>query len=55
LNRAHTLEIARLVTDWRGQGPIDVPGISVTREGALLVFTARAHDQADAELRPDIP
>jgi tRNA(Ile)-lysidine synthase len=45
LNRAHTLEIARLVTDWRGQGPIDVPGISVRREGALLVFTARASDE----------
>ncbi|ONI61344.1 tRNA lysidine(34) synthetase TilS [Leifsonia sp. ALI-44-B] len=55
LNRAHTLEIARLVTDWRGQGPIDVPGISVAREGALLVFTARAHDEAEAELRADIP
>jgi tRNA(Ile)-lysidine synthase len=63
LNRAHTLEIARLVTDWRGQGPIDVPGISVRREGALLVFTARAddqahdgaHDKAGAELHADTP
>jgi tRNA(Ile)-lysidine synthase len=41
LSRAHTVAIAALVTDWRGQGPIDVPGIVVTREGSLLVFTAR--------------
>ncbi|HEV7848418.1 MAG TPA: tRNA lysidine(34) synthetase TilS [Mycetocola sp.] len=41
LDRGHTLEVARLVTDWRGQGPIDVPGIRVSRQGALLVFTAR--------------
>jgi tRNA(Ile)-lysidine synthase len=41
LDRGHTLEVARLVTDWRGQGPIDVPGIRVSRSGGLLVFTAR--------------
>jgi tRNA(Ile)-lysidine synthase len=41
LDRGHTLEVARLVTDWHGQGPIDVPGIRVSRQGALLVFTAR--------------
>ncbi|MET0888034.1 MAG: tRNA(Ile)-lysidine synthetase, partial [Mycetocola sp.] len=41
LDRGHTLEVARLVTDWRGQGPIDVPGIRVSRQGPLLVFTAR--------------
>ncbi|UCR88497.1 tRNA lysidine(34) synthetase TilS [Mycetocola spongiae] len=40
LERSHTLEIAGLVTRWRGQGPIDVPGIRVHREGGLLVFTA---------------
>ncbi|MET4637713.1 tRNA lysidine(34) synthetase TilS [Mycetocola sp. 2940] len=41
LDRNHTLEIARLVTDWHGQGPIDVPGIRVRREGGLIVFSAR--------------
>lgn len=41
LDRNHTLEIARLVTDWHGQGPIDVPGIRVRRQGGLIVFTAR--------------
>ncbi|WP_243695020.1 tRNA lysidine(34) synthetase TilS [Labedella populi] len=40
LTRAHTLAIAALVTDWRGQGPIDVPGIRVSRNGGRLVFTA---------------
>ncbi len=41
LDRGHTLEIARLATDWHGQGPIDVPGIRVSRDAGLIVFTAR--------------
>ena len=41
LTREHTLRIAGLVTDWRGQGPIDVPGITVRRTGARLVFETR--------------
>jgi tRNA(Ile)-lysidine synthase len=41
LSRAHTLEVARLVTDWRGQGPLDLPGLTVSREGGLIVFRAR--------------
>ncbi|MFZ2963656.1 MAG: tRNA lysidine(34) synthetase TilS, partial [Rhodoglobus sp.] len=41
LSRAHTLEVARLVTDWHGQGPVDVPGIRVERHGALLLFSAK--------------
>ena len=40
LSRAHTLEVARLVTDWHGQGALDLPGIRVERQGSLLVFTA---------------
>ncbi|MBK0417779.1 tRNA lysidine(34) synthetase TilS [Leucobacter sp. CSA1] len=40
LSREHTLAISALVTDWRGQGPIHVPGISVARSGGLIVFTA---------------
>ncbi len=40
LSRAHTLAIAALVTAWRGQGPIDVPGISVSRRDDRIVFTA---------------
>jgi tRNA(Ile)-lysidine synthase len=44
LSRAHTLEIARLVTDWHGQGPIDVPGIAVARAGGRIEFRAREKD-----------
>jgi tRNA(Ile)-lysidine synthase len=40
LSRTHTLEVARLVTDWHGQGVLDLPGITVKREGHLLVFSA---------------
>jgi len=41
LSRTQTLEVARLVTDWSGQGPIDLPGCSATRQGGQIVFTAR--------------
>ncbi|MBN9176676.1 MAG: tRNA lysidine(34) synthetase TilS [Microbacterium sp.] len=40
LTRSQTLEVARLVTDWRGQGPIDLPGCRAQRIGARLAFTA---------------
>ncbi len=40
LSRTQTLEVARLVTDWHGQGALDLPGITVKREGHLLVFSA---------------
>lgn len=46
LSRVHTLEIARLVTDWHGQGPVDVPGVEVTRAGGRIEFRAR-ETQAD--------
>ncbi|MFE6965694.1 tRNA lysidine(34) synthetase TilS [Agromyces sp. NPDC057679] len=40
LSRTQTLEVARLVTEWHGQGPIDLPGGAlVTRAGAHLVFS----------------
>ncbi len=42
LSRAHTLAIAALVTEWRGQGPVDVPGIRVTRNGGRLHFASSA-------------
>jgi tRNA(Ile)-lysidine synthase len=41
LSRAHTLEVARLVTDWHGQGALDLPGVRVERRGTLLTFSAR--------------
>jgi tRNA(Ile)-lysidine synthase len=40
LSRVQTLEVARLVTDWRGQGPIDLPGgARATRAGRHVVFS----------------
>ncbi|MFM9919143.1 tRNA lysidine(34) synthetase TilS [Lacisediminihabitans sp. H27-G8] len=38
LSRSQTLEVSRLVTDWRGQSAIDLPGISAERVGGLLHF-----------------
>ncbi|AVL96169.1 tRNA lysidine(34) synthetase TilS [Microbacterium paraoxydans] len=40
LSRAQTIEVARLVTDWSGQGPIDLPGCAAVRQGGRIVFTA---------------
>jgi tRNA(Ile)-lysidine synthase len=40
LSRQQTLEVARLVTDWHGQKPLDLPGVRVERQGGLLIFTA---------------
>lgn len=42
LSRAHTIEVARLVTDWHGQGPLDLPGVRVERQAGLLLFSARS-------------
>lgn len=41
LTRAQTLEVARLITNWRGQGPIDLPGCRAARVGSLVVFSAQ--------------
>lgn len=40
LSRAHTLAAARLATDWHGQGPVDLPGVTVLRRDGLLCFEA---------------
>ncbi|SIN91436.1 tRNA lysidine(34) synthetase TilS [Agromyces cerinus] len=40
LSRSQTLEVARLVTDWHGQGPIDLPGgVLATRAGRHVVLS----------------
>ncbi len=41
LTRAQTVEVARLVTYWSGQGPIDLPGCTAARVGGRIVFAAR--------------
>jgi tRNA(Ile)-lysidine synthase len=40
LSRAQTLEVARLVIDWHGQKPLDLPGVKVERRAGLIVFAA---------------
>ncbi len=41
LSRVQTVEVARLATDWTGQGPIDLPGCTARRTGGRIVFRAR--------------
>ncbi|WIE65049.1 tRNA lysidine(34) synthetase TilS [Curtobacterium sp. MCLR17_036] len=40
LSRVQTLEVCRLVTDWSGQGPIDLPGVRAARIGDRIAFSA---------------
>ncbi|GAA3600217.1 tRNA lysidine(34) synthetase TilS [Klugiella xanthotipulae] len=40
LSRTHTLAVAALVTHWRGQKAVDLPGIRVVRDAGWLVFSA---------------
>ncbi len=40
LSRAHTLAVARLITDWHGQGALSLPGIRVVRQSGLLMFSS---------------
>ncbi|GAB3122167.1 tRNA lysidine(34) synthetase TilS [Glaciibacter psychrotolerans] len=40
LARVHTLAVLRLVTDWHGQGTLDLPGVRVERQDGMLVFSA---------------
>ena len=41
LTRGHTLAVTALVTDWHGQGAIDLPGCRAARTGDRIVFSAR--------------
>ena len=47
LTRGQTLEVARLVTDWSGQGPIDLPGCRARRVGGRIEFTSQSAPTAD--------
>ena len=41
LSYDHTDRVMALVSDWHGQGPIDIPGASVVREGDCLRIVPR--------------
>ncbi|MGW9112240.1 tRNA lysidine(34) synthetase TilS [Microbacterium sp. NPDC055683] len=49
LTRRQTLEVARLVSDWRGQGPLDLPGFTAARTAGLVSLVARAGDTPSAD------
>jgi tRNA(Ile)-lysidine synthase len=49
LSRTHTLEVAKLVTDWHGQGPVHLPGVIVVRRDGLLCFQASGVDSPQAD------
>ncbi|GAA4774838.1 tRNA lysidine(34) synthetase TilS [Microbacterium gilvum] len=49
LTRRQTLEVARLVSDWRGQGPLDLPGFTAARTAGLVSLVARADDTPSAD------
>lgn len=40
ISRTQTLEVARLVTDWHGQGSLDLPGLRVERRGGRIHFVS---------------
>ncbi|WP_258369815.1 MULTISPECIES: tRNA lysidine(34) synthetase TilS [unclassified Curtobacterium] len=52
LSRLQTLEVCRLVTDWSGQGPIDLPGVRVRREGDRLLFASTTSGPVSGSGRP---
>nr|WP_225751780.1 tRNA lysidine(34) synthetase TilS [Pseudoclavibacter sp. Marseille-Q3772] len=49
LSRAHTMAVTALATEWRGQGPIDLPGIRVERAAGRILFGAAGSDEAEDE------
>ncbi|MFD1722289.1 ATP-binding protein, partial [Amnibacterium endophyticum] len=46
LTRAQTLAVARLVTDWHGQGVLALPGVTVERIGRRIEFRAASQGRA---------
>lgn len=49
LSRRHTMAVAALATEWRGQGPVDLPGIRVERERGRILFGAVEASEVDEE------
>jgi tRNA(Ile)-lysidine synthase len=47
LHRVHVEAVARLVTDWHGQKPLDLPGIRVARQSGMLVFSRAEQQPSD--------
>ncbi|WP_308535436.1 tRNA lysidine(34) synthetase TilS [uncultured Mobiluncus sp.] len=47
LTEAHLRGVVGLIHDWHGQGPLALPGITVTRRGNFLEFIGRSSDCSD--------
>lgn len=56
LSRRHTMAVAALATEWRGQGAVNLPGIRVERDrGRILFAAASPGDSANPELSEESP
>jgi len=57
LGSIHLAEVGRLITDWHGQGPIDLPGgFSLSRtSGTLTLKTLTLHSRRSADHNPREP
>lgn len=55
LTAGHVAELERLITDWHGQGPIDLPGgyRATRRSGRLTLRPAAGSDHTDHPDRPE--
>jgi len=52
LTRAQTLEVARLATDWHGQGPVDLPGFRASRAGSRILLVSTRAGELTGERPP---
>ena len=52
LTAAHLRGVVDLIRDWHGQGPLTLPGITVTRRGNFLEFSA-SQNRSDSKQQPE--
>ncbi|EFU79593.1 tRNA lysidine(34) synthetase TilS [Mobiluncus curtisii] len=52
LTAAHLRGVVNLIRDWHGQGPLTLPGITVTRRGNFLEFSA-SQNRSDSKQQPE--
>ena len=52
LTAAHLRGVVDLIHDWHGQGPLTLPGITVTRRGNFLEFSA-SQNRSDSKQQPE--
>ncbi len=52
LSRAQTVAVARLVTDWHGQGAVDLPGFTAERRGGRIHLVSTEAGELTGEKPP---